>query len=53
MYGCTINSPKTFNFIENKIDNKVIDFYSNGTIITGKKPTILNKEESSKFNCDF
>ena len=53
MYGCTINSPKTFNFIENKIDNKVIDFYSNGTIITGKKPTILNKEKSSKFNCDF
>lgn len=53
MYGCTINSPKPFNFIENRIGNKVIDFYSNGTILTGKQPTILNKEKSCKFDSDF
>ena len=53
MYGCTINSPKSFDLIEDKAKGKSIDFYSNGTIILDKKPTIPSALKNSKIDCDF
>lgn len=53
MYGCTIDAPKDFVFIDNKLENKEVDIYTNGTIIANQTPKVLNKNKNSKIDCDF